>query len=48
MATTAVERFTGVNQDKLMTPPVDAPSPKAFYDIVSFEIRHRVRRLAGF
>jgi hypothetical protein len=48
MAATAVERFTGVAQHKLMTPPVDTPSPKPLEGILSFEIRHRVRRLGGF
>jgi hypothetical protein len=48
MAATAVERFAGVTQHKLMTPPVDTPSPSPLEGILSFEIRHRVRRLGGF
>jgi hypothetical protein len=46
-AATAVERLPGVDQQKLMTPPANTPSPKPLDDMFSFEIRHRVRRLGG-
>ncbi len=48
MATTAVERLSGVNEQKLMTPPANTPSPRPLDDMFSFEIRSRVRRLGGF
>lgn len=47
-AATAVERLPGVDQQKLMTPPTNTPSPKPLNDMFSFEIRHRVRGLGGF
>jgi hypothetical protein len=48
MAATAVERFPGGDQDKLMTAPANTPSPNPLDDMFSFEVRHRVRRLGGF
>lgn len=47
MAATAVERLPGVDQQKLMKPPANTPSPRPLDDMFSFEIRHRVRRLGG-
>lgn len=48
MAMTAVERLSGVNEQKLMTPPTNTPSTRPLDDMFSFEIRRRVRRLGGF
>lgn len=48
MATTAVEHLSGVDEQKLMTPPANTPSPGPLDDIFSFEIRRRVKRLGGF
>lgn len=48
MATTAVERLSGVDEQKLMTPPTNTPTPRPLDDMFSFEIRRRVRRLGGF
>jgi hypothetical protein len=48
MASTAVERLPGVDEERLMTPPANTPSPRPLDDMFSFEIRRRVRRLGGF
>lgn len=48
MAATAVERLPGVDAAKLMAAPADTPSMDPLKDMFSWEIRRRVRRLAGF
>jgi hypothetical protein len=48
MTETTVERLPGVDPQKLMTPPMNTPSPTPLGDRFSFEIRSRVRRLGGF
>ena len=47
LAATEVERLRGVNAQKLMTPPADVPSPDPISDMFNYEIRQRVRLLAG-
>jgi hypothetical protein len=47
MAGTAIERLSGVNPQKLMSPPPDVPSANPLEKMLSWEIRRRVRRLAG-
>lgn len=47
MAATEVERLPGVDPTRLMAPPPDVPSPDAFSDPFSYEVRRRVRKLSG-
>ena len=47
LAVTEVERLRGVNAQKLMTPPAHGPSPDPISDMFNYEIRQRVRLLAG-
>jgi hypothetical protein len=47
MAESDVGRLPGIDAQKLMAPPVDLPSPNPIGDMFNYEIRRRVRLLAG-